>query len=142
MNATAQQVQLQRVNLLVVNPPGTMAQYKEQYTKLHAWSLPCRQVACAPSDCIWIAIASGWCPLPNRLVRHLADFDYDGFALRNIDSIFDECGASSFCAVPDTMTPINPKARGTYFNGGALVLRPNRTTYERLLRGAEADVHP
>ena len=71
-----------------------------------------------------------------------ADLDYDGFALRNMDSVFDACGASTFCAVPDTMTPINPKVRGTYFNGGALILRPNRTTYEHLLRGAEADVQP
>jgi hypothetical protein len=35
--------------VLVVNPPGTLPWYKEQYTKLHAWSLPCRQVAqCVP----------------------------------------------------------------------------------------------
>ena len=68
-----------------------------------------------------------------------ADLDYDGFPLRNMDSIFDECGDSPFCAVADTMTPINPKYRGQYFNGGVLVLRPNATTYAHLLREAEAD---
>ena len=45
----ALRLQLRRVGLLVVNPPGTLPWYKEQYTKLHAWSLPCRQVAqCVP----------------------------------------------------------------------------------------------
>lgn len=68
-----------------------------------------------------------------------ADLDYDGFPLRNMDSIFDECGDSPFCAVADTMTPINPKYRGQYFNGGVLVLRPNATMYAHLLREAEAD---
>ena len=49
MNATALRLQLHRVGLLVVDPPGTLPWYKEQYTKLHAWSLPCRQVAqCVP----------------------------------------------------------------------------------------------
>ena len=112
MNATALRLQLHRVSLLVVEPPGTLPWYREQYTKLHAWSLPCRQVAY---------------------------LDYDGFAVRNMDSIFDECGTSPLCAVADTMTPINPKYRGKYFNGGVLVLRPNNGTYEQLLREAEAD---
>ena len=110
MNATALRLQLHRVGLLVVDPPGTLPWYKEQYTKLHAWSLPCRQVAY---------------------------FDYDGFPLRNMDTIFDECGDAPFCAVADTMTPINPKYRGRYFNGGVLVLRPSATTYAHLL--SEAD---
>ena len=47
MNATAYRLQLHRVSLLIVEPPGTLPWYREQYTKLHAWSLPCRQVACA-----------------------------------------------------------------------------------------------
>lgn len=38
-------IQLHRVGLLIVDPPGTLPWYREQYTKLHAWSLPCRQVA-------------------------------------------------------------------------------------------------
>ena len=112
MNATALRLQLHRVGLLVVDPPGTLPWYKEQYTKLHAWSLPCRQVAY---------------------------FDYDGFPLRNMDTIFDECGDAPFCAVADTMTPINPKYRGRYFNGGVLVLRPSATTYAHLLSEAEVD---
>ena len=112
MNATALRLQLHRVGLLVVDPPGTLPWYKEQYTKLHAWSLPCRQVAY---------------------------FDYDGFPLRNMDTIFDECGDAPFCAVADTMTPINPKYRGRYFNGGVLVLRPSAITYAHLLSEAEVD---
>ena len=69
----------------------------------------------------------------------VAYFDYDGFPLRNMDEIFDECGGAPFCAVADTMTPINPKYRGRYLNGGVLVLRPNVTTYEHLLREAKVD---
>jgi hypothetical protein len=69
----------------------------------------------------------------------VAYFDYDGFPLRNMDEIFDECGGAPFCAVADTMTPINPKYRGRYLNGGVLVLRPNVTTYEHLLREAKFD---
>tara|TARA_B110001452_G_C15205039_1_gene418049 strand:- start:575 stop:1507 length:933 start_codon:yes stop_codon:yes gene_type:complete len=112
LNATANRVQLQRVGLVVVEPPGTFAWYREQYTKLHAWSLPCRQVTY---------------------------LDYDGIIVRNMDSIFDECGSAPFCAVADTMTPINPKYRGNYFNGGVLVLRPNTSTHERLLSDADVD---
>ena len=37
-----------------------------------------------------------------------------------MDEIFDECGGAPFCAVADTMTPINPKYRGRYLNGGAV----------------------
>ena len=74
-----------------------------------------------------------------RMHVQVAYFDYDGFPLRNMDEIFDACASAPLCAVADTMTPINPKSRGHYFNGGVLVLRPNVTSYEYLLREAEAD---
>lgn len=64
-------------------------------------------------------------------------------ALRTPDGIFAECGARPFCAVADTSSPLVGRAmkrlRGSLFNGGVLVLRPDAATHARLLCGARED---
>lgn len=100
------------VEMLIVEPRGTLRWYRHQFTKMHAWALPCQQAAY---------------------------LDYDGFALQPMDSIFRSCGAAEFCAAADWVTPMKNAHRGKRFNGGVLVLRPNATTHAWLLRAAAAE---
>ena len=101
------------VPILEVSPRGTLPWYRQQYSKLHAWSLPCSTVTYT---------------------------DYDGWPLRSMDGAFDACPAQhELCAAVDTVTPIAPHRRGNYLNGGVLVLRPNRSFYLELLRWAARD---
>ena len=84
--------------------------YRLVHTKLHAWALPCRQVAF---------------------------LDYDGVALRKLDAVFDACGADeALCACQDRV--VTKRAGLRLPNAGMLVLRRN-TTAHRLLIAAAAD---
>lgn len=90
---------------------GKWPWYRFVHTKLHAWALPCRQVAF---------------------------LDYDGIPLRNLDSVFDQCGESSpLCACEDHVTPHKVGLRLP--NAGMLVLRTNHSAHQFLLQEAETE---
>ena len=103
-----------RVPLIHAATNSTQPRYRLQWTKLHAWNLPCRRVVL---------------------------LDYDGWPTQRLDSIFDACedDNAALCACPDPTSwsvatrnaqrargGVRPRSRGhPYFNGGVLVLRPN-----------------
>ena len=103
-----------RVPLIHAATNQTQPRYRLQWTKLHAWNLPCQRVAL---------------------------LDYDGWPTQRLDSIFDACedDNAALCACPDPTSwsiathnaqrargGLQPRSRGhPYFNGGVLVLRPN-----------------
>ena len=87
------------IELIRVSPPGTKSQYRHQYSKLHAWALPCTTVACARRRAALPAPPRA--PSHHSLLPRNADTDYDGFPLRNMDGIFDACGEAPFCGVAD-----------------------------------------
>ena len=107
-----------RVELIDLATNNTIARYRHHYTKLNAWRLPCKRVAL---------------------------FDYDGFAVQPLDSIFDACGDDNeLCAVREfwAMRGLAREAgiqREEYFNSGVLVLRPSNATFERLFRAASLE---
>lgn len=80
------------------------------HTKLHAWALPCDQVAY---------------------------FDYDGVMLNEPDRVFDDCGGHPMCATQDHVTVKRAGLRLP--NGGLLVLRPNHTLHKQLVADAEEE---
>lgn len=91
---------------------GAYPWYRFVHTKLHAWSLPCKQVAF---------------------------LDYDAVPLRNLDSVFDECGQDAeLCACHDQVTPKRPGLRLP--NAGMLVVRANNESMQRwLVDSAESE---
>ena len=98
------------VDKIVIPHNKKNSQYSSMLTKLHAWSL--------------------------TQYDHIIYYDSDFIFQSNPESAFDECFWSSLCATPDTGIRNfykNVKA-GSYFNGGFLVIRPNKETYESLLK--------
>ena len=114
-NGSRRMVVPQRISTIVVDARGTFAQYREMYSKIHAWNLPCERVLYT---------------------------DYDGWPLRSMDEAFELCGRHTpLCAVPDTVTPIAAalRKRGGYFNGGVLLIQARHDTYHALLQEAARD---
>jgi hypothetical protein len=85
------------------------AHYGTMLTKLHIWSL--------------------------TQYDHVMYYDCDFVFQHNPESAFNECLWSNLCATPDTGMHMFDKSikSNTYFNGGFLVVRPNKKTYEELL---------
>jgi hypothetical protein len=85
------------------------AHYGTMLTKLHIWSL--------------------------TQYDHVMYYDCDFVFQHNPESAFNECLWSNLCATPDTGMHMFDKSikPNTYFNGGFLVVRPNKKTYEELL---------
>lgn len=117
---SSSQLHLRQVDLIVVEPPGTLPWYRLTHTKLHAWNLPCETAAL---------------------------LDYDGIPLTTPDPIFDECDAAlvrepsspPLCGVGDVVTPFRQAKRHDYLNAGVLVVRPSRSVHSWLLREAARD---
>ena len=85
--ACGRQVVPKLIELLPVVGRGTMPWYRQMYSKIHAWALPC---------------------------AHVLYTDYDGWPVRSLDDAFGLCGRAPLCAVGDTVTPISKlrRARG------------------------------
>jgi hypothetical protein len=85
------------------------AHYGTMLTKLHIWGL--------------------------TQYDHVMYYDCDFVFQHNPESAFNECLWSNLCATPDTgMHRFDRSVKpNTYFNGGFLVVRPNKKTYEELL---------
>jgi alpha-N-acetylglucosamine transferase len=60
----------------------------------------------------------------------VAYYDADHIVMRNPDGLFAECGRAMLCATQDTGIPEH------YFNGGFLVIRPDREIYRALVQVA------
>lgn len=89
--------------------PKGNSHYASMLTKLHLWSLTEYE----------------------QIIYYDCDFIFQG----NPASAFNQCLWSSLCATPDTgISDFNKAIRpGTYFNGGFLVIRPNKVQYKFLL---------
>ena len=110
-DARGGQIHLREVPLILGPTRLDWLHYRYQYTKLHAWALPCQQVVY---------------------------LDYDLVPLRSPDSLFELCGSRALCGTQDVTTPKSKNFR--VINGGLLVLRPNRTLYRTLVRKAAWEV--
>jgi len=107
----ARRLRLFPVHIIPMSSVGSMIwYYRDMYTKLHAWTLPCQRVAY---------------------------LDYDGLPLRSLDGIFAACGEAEFCAVRDRIMPSSVwGVFRTIFNAGVLVLRPSQAVFEEMLHEA------
>ena len=106
------QIHLREVSLILGPTRPDWLHYRYQYTKLHAWALPCQQVVY---------------------------LDYDLVPLRSPDNLFDLCGSRALCGTQDVTTPKSKNYR-VVINGGLLVIRPNRTLYRTLVHKAAWEV--
>ena len=106
------QIHLREVSLILGPTRPDWLHYRYQYTKLHAWALPCQQVVY---------------------------LDYDLVPLRSPDNLFDLCVSRALCGTQDVTTPKSKNYR-VVINGGLLVLRPNRTLYRTLVHKAAWEV--